>query len=147
MAPAPNLLDLIFPAPDRVRLRIPLVPFLGGYRSRQGEGLRVWSDPSNSITAQSDPPEIDPPSPSKWSCLIWKIEAQIQLCVQKEKSRRSWRGCSRWLSNLRVRGGDKWYERQWERQTGRKRELRTTTVTNPLIPQTSTHSLQLPCCL
>lgn len=62
-APTPNLLDLIFTAPDRVRLRIPLALFSGGYRSCQGEELRVWSDPSNSITAQSDPPEIDPPEP------------------------------------------------------------------------------------
>lgn len=65
MAPTPNLLDLIFPAPTGVRLRIPLAAFSGGYGSCRGEEPSVWSDPSNSIMDQSDPREIDPPEPVK----------------------------------------------------------------------------------
>lgn len=61
MAPTPNLLDLICPAPDGIRLRFSPAPFCRGYRSCRGKELCVWSDPSNSIMPQSDSPEIDPP--------------------------------------------------------------------------------------
>lgn len=57
MDPAPNLLDLICPAPHRVRLH---VSSFGVIVAVEGEVLYVWSDPSNSIMPKSNPPENHP---------------------------------------------------------------------------------------
>lgn len=149
MASSPNLLDLIFPAPDGVCLRLPLVPVSRGYRSRWGEELHVWSDPSNSITAQSDPPEIDPFEP------VEEVLSHLEnrgthpvMCSEKRSlgglEGRGGGGCLRWLSNLRVRRGDKWGEKGTERDRQRKRESRLTAKTNLLMLRTNTHPLACP---